>query len=91
MGGTQAKGAEIPASNAPTDPPAEEWYVAIDEVPVGPIRHTDLRMKYGQGAVTDDSLVWREGFEEWRPLRTLPDLHMLVREEVSQPRGSFVD
>lgn len=87
--GATTKGADIPASPNPTDPPAEEWYVAIDEVPVGPIRLTDLRMKYGQGAVKDDSLVWREGFEEWRPLRTLSELHMLVREEVSQPRGSL--
>ncbi|MGZ3418320.1 MAG: GYF domain-containing protein [Polyangiales bacterium] len=73
------------------DTPPEEWYAAIDEVPVGPIRLTDLRQKYAQGAVTDDSLVWREGFEEWRPLRTLPDLFQLVREEVSgafQPPGA---
>ncbi|MEO7095574.1 MAG: GYF domain-containing protein, partial [Polyangiales bacterium] len=79
-----------PSSSASTDPPAEEWYVAIDEVPVGPIRLTDLRAKYGVGNVTDDSLVWREGFEEWRPLRTLAELHELVREEVSQPRGSLM-
>jgi predicted Zn finger-like uncharacterized protein len=79
-----------PSSSASTDPPAEEWYVAIEEVPVGPIRLTDLRAKYGEGNVTDDSLVWREGFEEWRPLRTLAELHELVREEVSQPRGSIM-
>jgi len=85
---------EMPASKAPTDPPAEEWYVAIDDVPVGPIRLTELRAKYGQGAVHGDSLVWREGFEEWRPLQTLTDLHELVREEVSgafgNPRGSLL-
>ena len=87
-----AKKPEItnPSSSASTDPPAEEWYVAIDEVPIGPIRLTDLRAKYGAGNVTDDSLVWREGFEEWRPLRTLAELHELVREEVSQPRGSIM-
>ena len=79
-------------AGAPADLPVEEWYVAIDEVPVGPIRLTELRAKYAQGAVTDDSLVWREGYEEWRPLRSLPDLHLVVREEVSgalvPPRGS---
>ena len=86
-----AKKPEVNASGSQSsDPPAEEWYVAIDEVPVGPIRLTDLRSKYGSGAVSDDSLVWREGFEEWRPLRTLTDLYELVREEVSQPRGSIL-
>ncbi len=82
-------GVTMAATSSPTDPPAEEWYVAIDEVPVGPIRHTELRGKYGVGQVTDDSLVWREGFEEWRPLRTLPELHALVREDMSQ-RGSLL-
>lgn len=86
--------ADAPVSTTPTGPdvPAEEWYVAIDDVPVGPIRLTELRAKYAQGAVTDDSLVWREGYEEWRPLRTLHELHTVVREEVSgaqvPPRGS---
>lgn len=73
------------------DVPAEEWYVAIDDVPVGPIRLTELRAKYAQGLALDESLVWREGYEEWRPLRSLPDLHRVVREEVSganvQARG----
>jgi predicted Zn finger-like uncharacterized protein len=84
-----------PVVAAPSaDPPAEEWYVAVDEVPIGPIRLSELRSKYGAGAVHDDSLVWREGFEEWRPLRTLTDLHRLVKEEVSGannlPRNSIL-
>jgi len=90
----QVGDANAPVTQTPTGPeiPAEEWYVAIDDVPVGPIRLTELRAKYAQGAVTDDSLVWREGYEEWRPLRTLHELHTVVREEVSgaqvPPRGS---
>jgi len=82
---TPSKGDAPQSSRHPTGPdlPAEEWYIAIDDVPVGPIRLTELRAKYAQGAATDDSLVWREGYEEWRPLRTLPDLHSVVKEEVS--------
>lgn len=94
VSGPASKRMEPPAPAPTHDPPAEEWYVAIDEVPVGPIRLTELRSKYAQGAVTDDSLVWREGFEEWRPLRTMAELHGLVREEVSgaapPPRGSLL-
>lgn len=88
----QPKVDEAPAeSSGGPDVPAEEWYVAIDDVPVGPIRLTELRAKYSQGLALDDSLVWREGYEEWRPLRTLPDLYRVVKEEVSgalvPPRG----
>ncbi len=71
------------SSGSGPDVPAEEWYVAIDDVPVGPIRLTELRAKYAQGLARDESLVWREGYEEWRPLGSLPDLHRVVREEVS--------
>lgn len=81
-----------PAAQQGADVPTEEWYVAIDDVPVGPIRLSELRSKYAQGAARDESLVWREGYEEWRPLQSLPDLFRVVKEEVSgaqaQPRGA---
>ena len=62
---------------------ADEWYAAINGVPVGPIRITELRRKAALGAVTDDSLVWQEGMEEWRPVKTIAELASLVREAAS--------
>ena len=62
---------------------ADEWYAAINGVPVGPIRIGELRRKAALGAVTDDSLVWQEGMEEWRPVKTIPELAALVREAAS--------
>jgi predicted Zn finger-like uncharacterized protein len=59
---------------------ADEWYAAINGVPVGPIRIGELRRKAALGAVTEESLVWQEGMEEWRPVRTVPELASLVRE-----------
>ncbi|HEY2516113.1 MAG TPA: GYF domain-containing protein [Polyangiaceae bacterium] len=59
---------------------ADEWYAAINGVPVGPIRIGELRRKAALGAVTEESLVWQEGMEEWRPIRTVPELATLVRE-----------
>lgn len=58
----------------------EEWYVGINGVPVGPVRLSELRRKAASGLVTEDSLVWREGFEEWVPLRTYPELCALLKE-----------
>lgn len=65
----------------PTAP--DEWYVAINGVPVGPIGISELRRKSASGSVTDASLVWREGLEEWRPLRTITELAALVRDAAS--------
>lgn len=58
----------------------DEWYVAINGVPVGPVRISELRRKAATGAVTEESLCWQEGLEEWRPIRSIPELAALVRE-----------
>lgn len=66
-----------------------EWYVAINGVPVGPVRYGEIRRKAAQGSVTEDSLVWKEGLEEWRPVRTVTELAELVREAAASGRTSF--
>jgi predicted Zn finger-like uncharacterized protein len=68
----------------------DEWYVAINGVPVGPVRISELRRKAAAGAVTEDSLCWQEGLEEWRPIRSVPELAALVREAAQGNRPSLV-
>lgn len=69
--------------------PGDGWYVAINGVPVGPIRMSEVRRKAALGAVTEDSLVWQEGLDEWRPARSLPELAAIVREAASSGRTSL--
>jgi TonB family protein len=69
--------------------PADEWFVGINGVPVGPIRLSELRSKAASGSVTRESLVWRDGFEDWRPLKTYPELVAIVDESVSSARASL--
>ncbi|HTB75067.1 MAG TPA: GYF domain-containing protein [Polyangiaceae bacterium] len=69
--------------------PGDDWYVAVNGVPVGPIRVAEVRRKAALGAVTEDSLVWQEGLDEWRPLRTFPDLAANVREAAASGRVSI--
>jgi predicted Zn finger-like uncharacterized protein len=68
----------------------DEWYVAINGVPVGPVRISELRRKAAAGAVTEESLCWQEGLEEWRPIRSIPELAALVREAAQGNRVSLV-
>jgi predicted Zn finger-like uncharacterized protein len=67
----------------------DEWYVAINGVPVGPVRISELRRKAAAGAVTEESLCWQEGLEEWRPIKSIPDLAALVREAALGNRPSL--
>lgn len=66
----------------------DEWFVGINGVPVGPIKLAELRSKAASGAVTKESLVWRDGFEEWKPLGTFPELVAIVEEGTSSVGAS---
>jgi hypothetical protein len=57
-----------------------EWHVSINDVPIGPIRLEEMAHKIDAQAVSEYSLVWRDGFEEWRPLATVPELMNLLHE-----------
>jgi predicted Zn finger-like uncharacterized protein len=83
-------GGEVAAVEpAPLSMPGDEWFVGINGVPVGPIRLSELRSKAASGAVSKESLVWRDGFEDWRPLKTYPELLAIVEEGVSSARASL--
>jgi predicted Zn finger-like uncharacterized protein len=69
--------------------PSDDWYVAINGVPVGPVQIAEVRRKAALGAVTEDSLVWQEGLDEWRPVRSFPDLAAIVRAAVVSGRTSL--
>lgn len=68
-------------ASASVTPPAaravEQWHVAINDVPVGPMRREEVAQKVGMGAVGPDSLAWREGLDDWLPVRHIPELSAL--------------
>lgn len=66
---------EVPQRSAPYD----LWHAAIKDVPVGPMTREELARKIEAGAVTAESLCWREGMDDWRPLGELPELSQLLR------------
>jgi hypothetical protein len=74
-----------PAQDAPPAPDLTErdWYVGIRGTPTGPIHGPEIRDHAAAGDIDGDSLVWREGMGEWRPLRTVPALLAIV--EAARP------
>ena len=69
--------------------PGDDWYVAVNGVPVGPIRVAEVRRKAALGAITEDSLAWQEGLDEWRPVKSFPELAAQVREAALGGRASL--
>ena len=69
-----------------------EWHVSVNDVPIGPISLEEMGHKVDAGAVSEYSLVWREGLDDWRPLATVPELMSLLYERRSSGppiRSSF--
>ena len=69
----------LPKSEPPR--PSAVWHVSINDVPVGPISLEELSHKMEAAAISEYSLVWRETFDEWRPLATVPELISLLQKQ----------
>ena len=65
----------------------DEWYVGVGEQPIGPIRLAEIRDRAARGEITAHCLVWRDGFEDWRPLGAFPELVAVVEEGLASARS----
>lgn len=54
---------------------AAEWWVAIDEQPVGPVGIDVVQHHWDLGEIGPESLVWYSGLPEWAPISSVPELH----------------
>jgi hypothetical protein len=62
-----------PGSNLMTT--EETWfYLGADDEQCGPVTRAQLVALVQQGHVPDAALVWRPGYEGWRPIRTVEEL-----------------
>ncbi len=73
----------VPGRSAPYD----LWHVAIQDVPVGPMTRDELSRKIEASAVNAQSLCWREGMDDWRPMGELAELAALLRRSMIPPTG----
>jgi hypothetical protein len=57
------------------------WYISINNIQEGPYSVEDLKW---DRRVTPDTLVWREGFPHWIPIRDVPELRSIFKDEVEE-------
>jgi predicted Zn finger-like uncharacterized protein len=55
-------------------PAAPAWHAVQDGRQIGPFDSGELLRRRAAGELDDDSYVWRDGFAEWQPLRTVDEL-----------------
>ncbi|GAB5549324.1 MAG: hypothetical protein SangKO_090840 [Sandaracinaceae bacterium] len=79
---------QAPAAQKPTA--LDQWYVAINDVPVGPMKRGEIANKIAAGAILGSSLSWREGFDDWRELKNIPELAaLLTKARPAPPKPAF--
>ncbi|MGE3674200.1 MAG: GYF domain-containing protein [Polyangiaceae bacterium] len=57
-----------------------EWYVGVAGAPEGPLTVPQLKERIAAGSVELETLVWKDGFDDWRPLSQFPELAAVVEE-----------
>ncbi len=68
-------------SSAASSPPAakaSEWFIAIQDEQVGPLKAEEIRARFEKGEVGSDTLVWATGLTDWRPLSNVEELAELI-------------
>lgn len=64
---------------------AAQWFHVAEGQRVGPVGEDDLRALVRQGRVTANTLVWRDGMLDWKPLRLSPLAAMDVAVAAATP------
>ena len=55
-----------------------QWFIKIDGQKEGPYSELDLKRHL---ELTPDTLVWKPGWKEWKPIRDVPELKHLFHDE----------
>lgn len=59
------------------------WYIFIEDKEEGPFSVDELK---NEPRLTPDTLVWKEGFKNWIPIRHVPELQIIFKdEEITNP------
>jgi uncharacterized protein (TIGR00266 family) len=63
------------------------WYVAINGQQQGPFPQNHIQQSLSSGVYNQDTLVWREGFQNWLPISQVPELSQAVGFSTQSPPG----
>jgi hypothetical protein len=78
----------VAGSLLPSPPPVavlDEWHVAVNDTPVGPVERDEVARMLAAGTLTAESLAWREGLDDWLPVRRIPELAVLCSPAAQLP------
>ena len=75
-----------PGEALPPAGPGSEWYVAVEDQQVGPLAAPAVKGRWESGEIGPDTLVWKPGLDDWKPLSQVPELQRFL-SPVPRPAG----
>lgn len=64
------------------------WFIFISGESEGPFAIEDLKL---DDRLTPDTLVWKEGFDEWKKIRDVPELKEFFKESPKKEEEELDD
>ena len=63
------------------------WYYQFEDQAQGPVSEQDIRTLISHGTISDNTLLWKEGMPEWKPVRDVDEFrrHAFVSPPTSPP------
>lgn len=61
----------------------KEWFIWVLGKHEGPYSIDDLK---ADSRLTPDTLVWKEGFKAWLPIRQVPELKEIFKDQRKKPQ-----
>jgi hypothetical protein len=65
-----------------------EWYIFLDNSKQGPFNIKELKKNR---RVNPDTLVWKEGFKDWVPIRSIKELREVFEDENKPQEKAKID
>ena len=60
-----------------------DWYILRNNNHLGPFSQKKILEYFYQGVLNEYSLIWKEDFKDWSPLKTVSEIYDLVKPTVS--------
>jgi hypothetical protein len=70
--------------------PNREWFILRNNNHIGPFSQKKILEYYHQDVINEYSLIWKEGFEDWQPLKKVKDVYHIIEPE-QKSEGSLPD
>ncbi len=85
MGGQQPISAQAGSGTPPPMPAAVQYYYAANGQQAGPVPFEALKALFANRTVNKDTLVWKQGMQDWKPLQEIEELKAFLGGSMPPP------